>query len=1098
MRRWRHLIFLMLLCYCPPVAAQAMLVTRTDSTRAISLDSVNQLGEPYKPVSSYGQTRISLFALDLPTSDPSSVTCEAEDASHKSYQFKVEYVGRVPGLDWLTQVSVIVPDDIGDAGDVLLSITYQGARSNRARVGIGHTGGGLPDDGVRVQLSPPPYTLKGRVLSNGAGLANVSLALSGAQTGVLLTDADGNYSFTISQLGSIALTASKPFYVLTPPSRSFNPIYGDRVLNFEAVPVTYNLTGQVRDDRGAPLSGVSLTLSGSKDAVTTSDENGGFSFGGLWAGGRYTISPAKTDYIFSTQTFDTLSGNLATNVSGTPVSYKVGGRFTDEYGTGVKGVKVSLSNGTATTTDENGAYSLTARAQSDYTLSASSPFYAFPAVVINRLHGDQAINISGTLRHYRITGKVAEGEQTLTNISLTLEEVHGLFTMPTYIDSNGRYSIDNVPAGFTYGLRAIDTEIYGFQSKLIETLDSDKTIDFSAVRFNYLVQGVVADRSGAPLSGATIMLTGYRNQTLQTDAQGRYSLSLPAGFGYELSIAKSEYIFSPQTFSVPYLYFSQQGNFTAIKTYQISGRVTENGVGLPAIPMQLAGAESQQTTTGIDGSYSFIVTTLGNYNLRPAEDYYNFTPSIQSFTLTAGTTLNFTGSFAPLPSPSYVLEFDGTPATADYHYFWPEFTDLGHFYWEFWASPGENNYTRYLISDGYGGAHALLFGFDAGESGRYNLTGNIWSTTGATNFFSDEGPVPFEWGHFAVGWDGRFITTYYDGVPVGRQAFSGPRLTLGPNSGASWLFIGGSNHQNLIGRIAQVRGFEDSNPRESAPQSSFTPQTLFGREGSFLSYYFRPSNELSDLSLSGYRGVSHPGQLRGVLYGYMNPCPDCPLPKYVIDSTAPNFSNPTPIQTKASASRPPPSGALIFDSFQRSNSTYILNGAGGLGAVELGNQTWQYSPGGVRQPFGILSGRGVILADERAVAWVDAGTSDASISVDRLNGGSGAGVDTGLAFRVADASNYFFAYTSGGKLFLGYYSQGARHDIASVIAAGNWKTLRVVTKADGTIEVYANDLIYSGTNMTLSSATGAGLYNNEAGLGLANRWDNFTVLPVAP
>jgi hypothetical protein len=51
----------------------------------------------------------------------------------------------------------------------------------------------------------------------------------------------------------------------------------------------------------------------------------------------------------------------------------------------------------------------------------------------------------------------------------------------------------------------------------------------------------------------------------------------------------------------------------------------------------------------------------------------------------------------------------------------------------------------------------------------------------------------------------------------------------------------------------------------------------------------------------------------------------------------------------------------------------------------------------------------------------------------------------------------------------------------------------VITKADGTIQVYTNDLLYSGTNPTFSSATGAGLYNNEAGLGLANRWDNFTV-----
>ena len=1088
------LIFLLLMGFCSSVAAQAVLVTRADSSRALSLDSVNQLGEPFKPVSSYGQTRISLFALNLPAADPSTVACEAEDASHRSYQFKVEYIGPVPGFDWLMQVSVVVPEGIGDVGDVLVSITYQGVRSNRARLGIGHIGGGLPDDGPHA-VPLPPYTLKGRVLLNGSGMPGVSIVLSGVQGGLLLTDADGNYSFTILQTGNLTATASKLFYSFTPQSQSFNPIYGDRVLNFEAVPVNYSLSGQVRDDWGAPVKGVTLTLSGSKDGVTTSDKDGQFSFANLWSGGRYTITAAKTDYTFSatSQTYDTLNGNTVVNFSGVPATYRIDGLLTDEDGGGVPGARVSLSDGTTTTSDEKGKYSLMARAQKDYIVSVSSPFYAFPPATISELHGNQTINFAGTLRHYRITGRVTEGDQPLTNVGIGLYEVHGLLFFPTYVDEDGRYAIENVPAGYTYELRPIDTQVYGFRSKVIEKLDSDKAVDFSGVRFNYTVQGVVVDKAGVPLQGATITLSGHREETLQTNEQGRYSFNLPAGFAYQISIAKSEYIFSPQSISIPNLYFSQQADFTATKTYIINGRVTDNGVGVPAVTMRLTGAETQQTLTGAGGSYSFLVTTTGDYSLRPVQDYYDFTPSSRSFNLSAATTIDFTASLAPLPSPSYVLEFDGTPATADYKYFWPEFTDLGHFYWEFWAMPGENAYRTYMLSDGYGGAHALLFGFNGGESGRYNLAGNIWSLDGATNFYSDEGPAPFEWGYFAVGWDGKFITTYYDGVPVGRQAFGGPRRTLGPNSGASWLFIGGSDHQNLVGRIAEVRGFEDGNPRESSPESSFTPETVFGRGGSFLSYYFRPSDALQDMSLTGYRGVSHPGQLRGMIYGYGYPCPDCPLPKYVIDSTAPNFASPAPIQTKAAAAKPAPADAIIFDSFQRSNATYILNGAGGLGAVELGNKTWQYSTGGNRQPFGILSGRAVLLTDERAVAWVNAATSDLSISVERFNGASGAGVDTGLAFRVVDASNYFFAYTSGGKLFVGYYSQGARHDIAEADAAGNWRTLRVITKADGTIQVYTNDLLYSGTNPTFSSATGAGLYNNEAGLGLANRWDNFTV-----
>ena len=37
----------------------------------------------------------------------------------------------------------------------------------------------------------------------------------------------------------------------------------------------------------------------------------------------------------------------------------------------------------------------------------------------------------------------------------------------------------------------------------------------------------------------------------------------------------------------------------------------------------------------------------------------------------------------------YTINYvDGNPETVDYGNFWPEGTNLGHFYWEFWAMPG--------------------------------------------------------------------------------------------------------------------------------------------------------------------------------------------------------------------------------------------------------------------------------------------------------------------------------------------------------------------------------------------------------------------------
>jgi hypothetical protein len=135
-------------------AGVPVLISAANSTRAIALDSVLGTREPFQPSyahswSSDRRTRVMLFAtnFDLAAGETAaSVTAEAEDASHRVYTLTVEYVAKVPGLDWLKCVVVRLNDDLGDVGDVLVKITYKGIASNRVRVGIGHTGGGPPDD----------------------------------------------------------------------------------------------------------------------------------------------------------------------------------------------------------------------------------------------------------------------------------------------------------------------------------------------------------------------------------------------------------------------------------------------------------------------------------------------------------------------------------------------------------------------------------------------------------------------------------------------------------------------------------------------------------------------------------------------------------------------------------------------------------------------------------------------------------------------------------------------------------------------------------------------------------------------------------------
>ena len=80
-----------------------------------------------------------LFAVGLelmPGENISVVTAQAEDVVHNTYPLTVEYVGKVPGYDWLTQVNVRLPDGLANAGVVLVSVSLRNAISNKAVVEI--------------------------------------------------------------------------------------------------------------------------------------------------------------------------------------------------------------------------------------------------------------------------------------------------------------------------------------------------------------------------------------------------------------------------------------------------------------------------------------------------------------------------------------------------------------------------------------------------------------------------------------------------------------------------------------------------------------------------------------------------------------------------------------------------------------------------------------------------------------------------------------------------------------------------------------------------------------------------------------------------
>ena len=209
----------------PHAAAQAsapVLISEETSTRALVFDSTTREREPFTahtqlPFGGDARRRLMLFAMHLqlqPGELPSAVVARAEDASHQSYLLPVEHVGPTPGQPWATAIIVKLDPAMGNLGDVLVGITYRGVASNRVRVGIGHIGGGPPDDPGAVPtpggIQAPPAATAGNLSSTEvqtiiSQAVSAAVSLNRAVT-VAVTDREGNALGVFSMTGAPATT----------------------------------------------------------------------------------------------------------------------------------------------------------------------------------------------------------------------------------------------------------------------------------------------------------------------------------------------------------------------------------------------------------------------------------------------------------------------------------------------------------------------------------------------------------------------------------------------------------------------------------------------------------------------------------------------------------------------------------------------------------------------------------------------------------------------------------------------------------------------------------------------------------------------------
>ena len=123
-------------------APPPLIVTEDSTALAIAFDSVTMMRDPFPLTNLFNfsadtRTRVMLFVMNLdllPGENSTAVTARAEDAALNVYPLTVEYVGKIAGFDWLSQVVVKLPDSTPTGPTILVSVTLRGQASNKAPV----------------------------------------------------------------------------------------------------------------------------------------------------------------------------------------------------------------------------------------------------------------------------------------------------------------------------------------------------------------------------------------------------------------------------------------------------------------------------------------------------------------------------------------------------------------------------------------------------------------------------------------------------------------------------------------------------------------------------------------------------------------------------------------------------------------------------------------------------------------------------------------------------------------------------------------------------------------------------------------------------
>jgi len=353
-------------------------------------------------------------------------------------------------------------------GDLPVGVSFP-SNTQSVSLGVNETRA-LDFQGTYIRTS----SVAGTVTADGAGLAGVTVTLSGTEFRSTTTGEAGVYSFTGLRAGTYAVAISGFPEGVSFQVTSRNASVGvdqQVVLDFAGSVIRNSSISGTVTVEGSPLAGVTVTLGGVQTGSVATDASGQYAFTGL-RDGEYTVeisgfSPQVT--FLDTPRSVTLGVNeeAVVDFSGTVIgNSSISGRVFME-GSPLAMVTVTLSgpqSGSAVS-DEAGRFSFAGLRDGAYTVSVSNypsdiAFADSIQEVSLGVNDDRTINFQGSyIRTSSIVGTVTAGDMGLGGVTVSLS---GTETRSTTTNSSGNYqfteirrgsytvAISNLPAGSVF------------------------------------------------------------------------------------------------------------------------------------------------------------------------------------------------------------------------------------------------------------------------------------------------------------------------------------------------------------------------------------------------------------------------------------------------------------------------------------------------------------------------------------------------------------------------------------------------------------------------------------------------------------------------